>query len=137
MFLGQPVPACGFSLGLERILVVMGDRGMFPAEAARTGPDVLVTVWEGEAAPGLALARTLRAAGLRVEVYPDPDRIGKQLKYASIRGARFATILGDEERAHGTVAVKELATGEQTVVASADLAGWLLNRQSSMINRQS
>ena len=45
MFLGQEVPACGFSLGLERILVVMGERGMFPASVSRGAADVMVTVW--------------------------------------------------------------------------------------------
>ena len=129
MFLGQAVPACGFSLGLERILVVMGERGMFPADAARTGPDVLVTVWEDRAADALRLARTLRTGGLRVEVYPDPDKIGRQLKYASARAARFVTIVGDDERARGTVTVKALATGEQTAVPPAELADWLRARR--------
>jgi histidyl-tRNA synthetase len=128
MFLGQSVPACGFSLGLERILVVMAERGMFPPDIERPGPDVLVTTWENDAAGSLALARSLREAGLRVEVYPDPDKIGRQVKYASSRGARFVTIVGDEERATGVVTVKQLATGEQSSVVLPDVAGWLRAR---------
>jgi histidyl-tRNA synthetase len=130
MFLGQAVPACGFSLGLERILVVMTERGMFPDDISRPGPDVLVTVWDREAsADSLRLARDLRAAGLRVEVYPEADKIGRQVKYASGRGARFVTIVGDDERAGGTVMVKNLATGDQTAVAGPDLAAWLAARR--------
>jgi histidyl-tRNA synthetase len=129
MFSGQSVPACGFSLGLERILVVMGERDMFPPEVAASGPDVLVALWNDQTAgESLALARDLRSAGLRVEVYPEADKIGKQLKYASGRGARFVTIIGDDERAKGAANVKQLATGEQQTVPVAALAGWLRAR---------
>ena len=130
MFLGQPVPACGFSLGLERILVVMAERGMFPADVVGAAAEVLVTLWNAETrAESVGLARRLRAAGLKVEVYPDPDKIGKQLKYASSRQARFAIIVGDDERAKGTVMVKELATGQQAEVAGADLDAWFAARR--------
>ncbi len=129
MFLGRPVPACGFSLGLERILVVMAERGMFPPEVSSSGPDVLATLWNDQSiGDTLALARSLRAAGLRVEVYPEADKIGKQLKYASARGARFVTIRGEDERAQGTVTVKHLATGDQQVVPASELAAWITGR---------
>jgi histidyl-tRNA synthetase len=129
MFSGESVPACGFSLGLERILVVMGERGMFPAAATRSGAHVLVTVWNAESvADALALARTLRESGLRVEVYPDTDKIGKQMKYASSRGLRFAAIVGDDERANGTVMVKDLSAGAQEAVPRGQAADWLRAR---------
>jgi histidyl-tRNA synthetase len=129
MFSGESVPACGFSLGLERILVVMGERGMFPVAATRTGADVLATVWNAESlGDTLALARSLRDAGLRVEVYPDADKIGKQMKYAATRGLRFAAIVGDDERAKGSVMVKDLTSGEQTAVPRAEVTGWLRAR---------
>jgi len=123
------VPACGFSLGLERILVVMGERDMFPPEVAASGPDVLVALWNDQTAgESLALARDLRSAGLRVEVYPEADKIGKQLKYASARGARFVTIVGDDERAKGAANVKQLATGDQQTIPVSDLGAWLRAR---------
>ena len=130
IFLGQAVPACGFSLGLERILVVMTERGMFPADVTAGAADVLVTIWNAETvAESLTLARQLRGAGLRVEVYPDADKIGKQLKYASSRHARYAVIAGDDERANGTVMVKNLTSGEQSAVPRADLATWFAARR--------
>src|SRR5690606_20217565 len=111
MFSGEDVPACGFSLGLERILVVMGERGMFPASVRAAGADVLATIWNAQtAADTLALARALRGAGLRVEVYPEADKLGKQMKYAASRGIAFAVIVGDDERAAGTVTIKDLRT---------------------------
>ena len=122
MFLGQPLPACGFSLGLERILVVMAERSMFPAEVSCGAVDVLVTFWnEATAAESVALASELRAGGLRVDVYPEADRLGKQFRYASSRNVPFVAVLGDEERARGEVAVKDLRTGEQTAVARRDV----------------
>jgi histidyl-tRNA synthetase len=130
MFLGQSVPACGFSLGLERILVVMAERGMFPADVTASGADVLVTLWNaGTVAESLAIARQLRTSGLRVEVYPDADKIGKQLKYASSRHARFAVIAGDDERAKGSVMVKDLTSGEQSEVPQAELPAWVTTRR--------
>ena len=87
MFLGQQVPAAGFSLGLERILVVMGERAMFPAHITATAADVLIAQWNAATAgDALALAHELRAGGLRVEVYPDADKLGKQFKYAASTG---------------------------------------------------
>ena len=114
MFLGQSIPACGFSLGLERILVVMGERGMFPASLATTPADVLVSVFDaGDLPHALRLAGQLRAAGLRVFVYPDADKIGKQIKYADSRGIPFVAILGSDEVARQTVTVKHLAAQQQ------------------------
>jgi histidyl-tRNA synthetase len=121
MFLGQRVPACGLSLGLERILVVMGERRMFPAAVERPPADVLVANFDaGAVAEALALAATLRAGadgtGLAVELFPDVDKLGKQFKYAAERGVPFVAVMGEAERAAGTVAIKTLATGQQVVV---------------------
>ena len=76
MFSSESVPACGFSLGLERILVVMAERGMFPPEVTRAGADVLATVWNAEAlADTLALAqRCCAPAGCASRCIPMPTR---------------------------------------------------------------
>ncbi|HVZ22856.1 MAG TPA: histidine--tRNA ligase [Vicinamibacterales bacterium] len=114
MFLGQSIPACGFSLGLERILVVMGERGMFPPDLATTPADVMVSVFDAADLPhAIRLATRLRESGLRVLVYPDADKIGKQIKYADGRGIPFVAILGGDEVAAGTVTVKRLADQTQ------------------------
>jgi histidyl-tRNA synthetase len=122
-FCGEQIPACGFSLGLERILVVMTERSMFPPEVQASGPGVLVAVFdEASAADSLRLAAVLRKADLRVEVYPDPDKLGKQFKYASVRNAAFVAILGVDERARGEVTIKNMKTGEQLLVPAAGVA---------------
>ncbi len=123
MFLRQDVPACGISLGLERILVVMEERGMFPANLVSATADVMVAVWnEAGVGDSLALAARLRAAGVRVEVYPDADKLGKQFKYASAGGVPLVAVVGDDEAARGEVALKDLRTGEQRSIARDDLA---------------
>lgn len=118
MFAGTNVPACGFSLGLERILVVMTERGMFPPEVEREGgAQVMVAIWNDESAgESLRLATELRGEGLRVEVYPNADKLGKQFKYAASRGVNFVVVVGDEERGRGEAAIKDLRVGEQITV---------------------
>ncbi len=122
MFLGTDVPACGFSLGLERIIVVMTERNMFPEALAASPADVMVSVWnETSLVESVALAHELRAEGLRVDLYPEADKIGKQFKYASERGIPFVAVIGDDERARGEVSVKDMRTGTQRSVKRAAL----------------
>src|SRR5215475_7201410 len=129
MFLGRDVPACGFSLGLERIIVVMTERGMFPAHVAAGNADVLVTIWnDGSRADALSLAGELRQGGLRVDVYPDAEKLGKQVKYASGRNVPFVTIVGDDERAAGTVSVKDMRSGSQLNMPREEVAPFLRTR---------
>jgi histidyl-tRNA synthetase len=123
MFGKEQVPAAGFSLGLERILVVMGERGMFPETLTTTPADVLVTIWnETETAESLRLAHELRRQGLRVDVYPDSDKLGRQFKYAVSLGVPFVVVLGEDEKAAGEVALKDLRSGDQTRVPRAAVA---------------
>lgn len=122
MFLGQDVPACGFSLGLERILVVMSERGMFPPEVGTRPADIMVAIWsEDSIDDSIRLARELRTIGLRVDLYPEADKLGKQFKYASSRGVPLVALLGDDERAKGEVAIKDMRTGEQRTYKRGEL----------------
>lgn len=123
MFGKEQIPACGFSLGLERILVVMDERGMFPPEIAESTPaDVMVTVWSEETVgESLKLAAELRSKGLRVSVYPEPDKLGKQIKYADQIKVPWVCVLGESEIAAKQVTVKNMRTGTQetTVISEA------------------
>jgi histidyl-tRNA synthetase len=133
MFLGRDIPACGFSLGLERIIFVMTERQMFPPAVVGGAVEVLVTIWSHETRDeSLALASGLRRAGLRVDLYPEADKTGKQLKYASSRQVPFVVILGDEERARGEVSVKDLRTGEQQRVARSEAAAFIRARLANV-----
>jgi histidyl-tRNA synthetase len=132
MFLGRDVPACGFSLGLERIIVVMTERGMFPDTVARGAADAMVALWNDESrADALALGGELRSGGLRVDIYPDADKPGRQFKYASSRQFPFVALVGDDERAQGTVAIKNMTTGAQDTVQRADAAQYIRRQLSA------
>lgn len=115
MFGKEQIPACGFSLGLERILGVMEERGMFPPEiAASNSADVMVTIWDEESiGESLKLANKLRSQGLRVTVYPEADKLGKQLKYADSINVPFVCIVGDDEANAGKVRLKKMGSGEE------------------------
>jgi histidyl-tRNA synthetase len=142
MFLGEDVPACGFSLGLERILVVMGERNMFPVSVERASADVLVTVFDADSMPeALKLAAELRASGVRAELYPEPDKLGKQMKYAASRQIPFAAILGGDEIARGEVTIKDLTAGTQEslprAAAGREIDSRLATREPRTANRGS
>ena len=125
MFSNRSIPACGFSLGLERILLIMEERGLFPKELAGQ-PQVLITNFDKDAlAANVAMAHALRRAGLRVDLYPDIDNLGRQFRYAEDRNIPVALLLGGTEMAAGTVTVKNLISGEQESVAQADVADHL------------
>ena len=129
MFLGRDVPACGFSLGLERIIVVMSERGMFPASIASGNADAMVTIWNDDSrSDALSLAGELRKGGLRIDVYPEADKLGKQFKYASSRNVHFVAIVGDDERANGTVSVKDMRSGDQQTMPRAEAAKFIASR---------
>jgi histidyl-tRNA synthetase len=119
MFLGREVPACGFSLGLERIIVVMTERDMFPASVAQGAVDVVVTFLDDDSrGEALRLAGELRRTKLRVDVFPEAGRkFEKPLKYASGRGAKLMAIFGENERARGEVSVRDLTTREQRALS--------------------
>jgi histidyl-tRNA synthetase len=124
MFLGRDVPACGFSLGLERIIVVMTERDMFPATVVQGAVDVVVTFLDDDSrGDALRLANELRGANLRVDVFPEVSRkFEKPLKYATARGARLMAIFGENERAKGEVSVRDLSTREQKALSRDDAA---------------
>lgn len=127
MFGKEQIPACGFSLGLERILVVMEERGMFPPEIAESTPaDVLVTIFSEDTVPdSLKLANELRANGLRVTLYPEADKLGKQFKYADQIKVPFVCVIGPEEAERGLAKVKNLQTGEELTGTFGEIASFV------------
>jgi histidyl-tRNA synthetase len=116
MFGAHPVPAVGFSIGLERILVLMEERGMYPAMSGSA--EVMICWLDVPRSAVLECATALRGSGLRVEVFPESAKLGKQLAYAGSPPLQipFAAILGASEVAAREVTLKDLASGEQVRV---------------------
>jgi histidyl-tRNA synthetase len=80
----------------------MTEREMFQPQLVSSPADVMVSIWNEEStADSLALAQELRAAGFRVDLYPEADKLGKQFRHAAARGIPFVAVVGDEERTQG------------------------------------
>jgi len=123
---GPDIPAVGGSLGVERII------GLLSAEAV-TAPrlDAAITILSDEA-EAMDFAARLRRAGLSAEVYlGSSGKLGRQLKWAADRRARFGLIYGQQEREAGLVTVRDMDSGEQHQVAPADLATFIGARSTS------
>jgi histidyl-tRNA synthetase len=112
LFTKQELPGVGASLGLDRLLAAMEELGMI--EKVSTPAPVLLTFFDpARLHEYLKLAAALRAAGLGVEFFPEPKKLGQQLKYADRRGFRVALVAGADEFEAGVVQVKNLGTGQR------------------------
>jgi histidyl-tRNA synthetase len=119
-FGGQPVPACGGSIGFERLLLILEESGKAPATSA---PDAVMTVFSEELrVQSLQIAAGLRGAGLAIDVYPGSGKLKAQFKYADQKKAAFCLVLGPDEASNGVVKVKEMKSGAEEAVKVADLA---------------
>lgn len=120
LYTKQELPGVGASLGLDRLLAAMEELGMLPK--ATTPAEALVAYFDAERLHDyLALAAVVRKSGIGVEVYPEPKKLGQQLKYADQRGFRVALIAGSNELAAGQCQVKDLKSGTSEAVALADV----------------
>jgi histidyl-tRNA synthetase len=121
-FTGQEVPATGVSIGVDRLLAALREKGRMGSAAA--GP-VVVTVMDRDCmADYQAMASDLRNAGIRAEVYlGNPKNFGNQLKYADKRNAPVAIIQGGDERDKGVVQIKDLILGAK-IAEDATLEEW-------------
>jgi len=120
---GPEVPATGGTLGLDRILPLLPGEGA--NEPVRL--DVAVTVMRPDlAVPSFALAAAARRANLRASVYVGTSgKLGRQLKWASDSGARWAVIYGEQEHEAGVATVRDMRSGEQVKVPVAELEEFL------------
>jgi histidyl-tRNA synthetase len=115
MFAGEDIPACGFSLGLERIIVVMTEREMFPASLATSPADVLVaSLGEEFLSAAVNLATDLRRTGIRVSMYPEAaSKPQKPLSYADAQKIPLAILIGEDEHKNGVITVRNLVERQQ------------------------
>jgi histidyl-tRNA synthetase len=121
LYTKQRLPGVGASLGLDRLLAAMEKLNLLPKTA--TPAPVLVVQFSPERLGDYQkMARSLRAEGIGVEVFPEPKKVGQQFKYAEQRGFRVALIAGPDEFAQGVWKIKDLAKREETTVAAADVA---------------
>jgi histidyl-tRNA synthetase len=135
LYTNQELPGIGASLGLDRLLAAMEELGM--VEKVATPAPVLIAYFDKDRLHDyLRLAAALRAAGIGVEVYPEPKKLGQQLKYADRRGFRVALIAGSSEFEAGTCQVKDLAQKTQQDVILEPDAGSIVAAVRKLLEHQ-
>ncbi|HJT36993.1 MAG TPA: histidine--tRNA ligase [Actinomycetota bacterium] len=123
---GPPLPGIGFGLGIERILLAQEAAG---GAAPAATLDCYVIPLEQAARPeSVRLARRMREAGLAADVAYVERGLKTQLKHADRIGARFAGLIGEKERVAGQVTMRNMTSGEQTLVALDEATSWLAER---------
>ena len=121
-FTGQEVPATGVSIGVDRLLAALREKGR--VSSAAQGPVVVTVMDRDRMADYQTMVAELRNAGIRAEVYlGNPKNFGNQLKYADRRASPVAIIEGADEKSNGVVQIKDLILGAQ-IAENATLEEW-------------
>jgi len=110
------VSGVGISFGADRIYDVMMQLDLFPKDALTSAKVMFVNFGEKEESYCLPLLSSLRKAGISSEIYPDSDKMKKQMVYANRKGIKFVILAGESEIEEGMVNLKNMETGEQQLV---------------------
>ena len=111
----------GISFGADRIYDVLNQLDLYPKEAVNGTQLLFVNFGEAEAAYVLPVLAQVRAAGIRAEIYPDAAKMKKQMSYANAKMVPFVAIVGENEMKEGKVMLKNMASGEQSLVTPDEL----------------
>jgi histidyl-tRNA synthetase len=122
-FLGEDVPATGFSVGVSRLQAALAALGKLGA-GEETGPVVVLVLDRDRIADYQAMVARLRAAQIAAEMYLGESGLKAQMKYADRRNAPLAVIQGSDEKARGVIQIKDLALGKELAAAVADNREW-------------
>ncbi len=119
LYTSMELPGIGASLGLDRLLAALEELKLI--QRVSTPAPVFLAYFDAQRLHDyLRLAAAIRRSGIGVELYPEPKKLGNQLKYADRRGFRLAVIAGENELAAGTCQIKDLASGRSTTVSLSD-----------------
>ena len=111
----------GISFGADRIYDVMNQLDLYPQDAISTTKVMFVNFGDKEAARSLQIIGELRKAGISAELFPSNDKMKKQMGYANNKAIPFVAIIGEQEMTDGTIALKNMTTGEQKTVNAEEL----------------
>ena len=111
----------GISFGADRIYDVLNQLDLYPKEAVNGTQLLFVNFGEAEAAYVLPVLTQVRAAGIRAEIYPDAAKMKKQMSYANAKMVPFVAIVGENEMKEGKVMLKNMTSGEQSLVTPEEL----------------
>lgn len=111
----------GISFGADRIYDVLNQLDLYPKEAVNGTQLLFVNFGEAEAAYVLPVLAQVRAVGIRAEIYPDAAKMKKQMSYANAKMVPFVAIVGENEMKEGKVMLKNMTSGEQSLVTPEEL----------------
>ena len=111
----------GISFGADRIYDVLGGLDLYPKEAVNGTQLLFINFGEKESAYCLPVLRQCREAGIRTEIYPDSVKMKKQMAYANAKQVPFVALAGESEIAEYKLTLKNMTTGEQTLVTPEEL----------------
>ena len=118
----------GISFGADRIFDVLNQLDLYPQETV-TGTELLfVNFGKTEAAYCLPLMAQARQAGVRCEIYPDSAKMKKQMAYANAKAVPFVAIAGENEMNEGKITLKNMATGEQSLLTADEMINIIKKR---------
>jgi histidyl-tRNA synthetase len=124
MFSGEPVPAVGISIGIDRLFAGLAELNLI--QKRKTMTSVLVTVFPETKDTCMEIALRLRENHIPAEIYlDDSHRLSRQFSYANRLGIRFCLIIGSDEEKQGKVSVKDMTKGEQTVIDQTELIDFI------------
>ena len=115
------ISGVGISFGADRIYDVLCGLDLYPKEAEQGTQLLFINFGATETAYCLPVLRRCREAGIRTEIYPDSVKMKKQMAYANAKQVSFVVLAGEEEIAQGKLTLKNMATGEQTLVTPEEL----------------
>ena len=107
------VSGVGISFGADRIFDVLNTLNLYPADTCASTKVMFTNFGETESKAALGIVMQLRKAGIPAELYPESTKMKKQMSYADTKQIPFVAMVGESEIANGTVALKNMATGEQ------------------------
>ncbi len=122
----KKLPGVGISIGVTRLFYVLQEQGLLNDELPTAPCDALVIPMGDVMDSAVAAATVLRAAGVRTQIYMEQKKVKQKFAYADKLAIPYAVILGEDEAAKGTVSLKDLKTGEQTVLPAKDAAQIIL-----------
>ncbi len=123
---GMPgLSGVGISFGADRIYDVLNQLNLYPTDAMATTQILFINFGEKETAYCMPVAREMRSAGIRTEVYPDSVKMKKQMAYANAKHIPYVVLAGENEMAEGKLTLKNMETGEQKLVGKEDIVGLL------------
>ena len=116
----KDVSGVGISFGIDRIYLVMEELGLFPTDIDTSSKVLFLNFGEIEANYCFKYLNELRENNISSELYPNNDKIKKQMNYANNKGVQFVVMIGEDEIKSGQLTTKNMSTGEQKVMSISE-----------------